>query len=351
MSKNEQSEIKIRDLLVAAGVGILNVIAGFMMKPAGAAARAKTVPAARRIDAPKLERTQDLDQDLEQGVDLERRERWGTAIVLFLMIVGLASGVGFLYSYWSGADNFALGGTLAVCFAALGAALVFWSHLLMRHKEAIEPRETMQSSPCDRQLAFDNFLEGKHDVKRRSLLTWMSAGFAAVFAASFMSLFRSLGAPPGPSLYDTVWKSGQRLMTLDGTPVSVDALQPGSTIVVFPEDSIGDEKAQTVLLRVNEQFLQMPKERADWAPLGYLAYSRICTHAGCPVALYQKHTHLLLCPCHQSTFDVLKGAEPTGGPAARALPQLPLYAGEDGILRAEGGFSTPPGPGFWGMPA
>ena len=149
-------------------------------------------------------------------------------------------------------------------------------------------------------------------MKRRSLLTWMSAGFVGVFAASAASLVRSLGAPPGPSLYDTVWKPGQRLMTAAGTPVSVDALQPGSTMLVFPEDSIGDEKAQTVLLRVNEQFLRMPRERADWAPHGYLAYSRICTHAGCPVGLYQKETHLLVCPCHQSSFDVLKGAEPTG---------------------------------------
>lgn len=135
-------------------------------------------------------------------------------------------------------------------------------------------------------------------------------------------------------------------MTADGTPVSIDTLQPGSTLLVFPEDSIADEKAQTVLVRVNEQFLRMPRERADWAPMGYLAYSRICTHAGCPVGLYQKETHLLLCPCHQSSFDVLKGAEPTGGPAARALPQVPLYVDADGTLRARGGFSTPPGPGF-----
>ena len=140
-------------------------------------------------------------------------------------------------------------------------------------------------------------------------------------------------------------------MTEHGTPINVSALQPGNTLLVYPEGSIGDEKAQTVLIRVDERFLQMPKERADWAPMGYLAYSRVCTHAGCPVGLYQKQTHLLLCPCHQSTFDVLKGAEPTGGPAARPLPQVPLYVDADGTLRAAGGFSTPPGPGFWGMPA
>jgi ubiquinol-cytochrome c reductase iron-sulfur subunit len=81
-----------------------------------------------------------------------------------------------------------------------------------------------------------------------------------------------------------------------------------------------------------------------------LAFSRICTHAGCPVGLYQSETHLLLCPCHQSTFNVLQSAVPTGGPATRSLPQLPLYVDSDGTLRASGGFSEPPGPGFWGMP-
>ena len=171
-----------------------------------------------------------------------------------------------------------------------------------------------------------------------------------MIAAIAISLFRSLGRPPGPSLFTNVWKRGQRLMTLDGRPVNVTALEPGSTTVVFPEDSIGDEKAQTVVIRVNEQFLQLPKERANWAPMGYVAYSRVCTHAGCNVGLFEKTTNLLMCPCHQSTFDVLKAAQPTSGPAARRLPQLPLYADADGNLRARGGFSEPPGPGFWGMP-
>jgi ubiquinol-cytochrome c reductase iron-sulfur subunit len=301
---------------------------------------------------PQTVRSKDFDKDCREGVNRKRRERWGTAFVTFASFTGIASGVGFVYVYWTNSDNVVLlGGTLALCFTGLGVSLISWAHSLMSHREAIEPREAMESPPVERQLAFENFLGGKHDVHRRSLLTWMSAGFAGVFAASAVSLFRSLGTPPGPSLYDTVWKAGQRLVTLDGTPVSVDALQPGSTILVFPEGSVGDEKAQTVLIRVDEQFLHLPTQRADWAPKGYLAYSRVCTHAGCPVGLYQKETHLLVCPCHQSSFNVLQGAEPSGGPAARPLPQLPLYTDSDGMLRAGGGFSTPPGPGFWGMPA
>jgi ubiquinol-cytochrome c reductase iron-sulfur subunit len=164
-----------------------------------------------------------------------------------------------------------------------------------------------------------------------------------------VSLFRSLGRSPDPILFSRVWKRGQRLTDSNGTPVSVNTLEPGSTLIVFPEGKIGDERAQTVLIRVDERLIPRDR-RASWAPKGYLAYSRVCTHAGCPVGLYEVTTCQLMCPCHQSTFDVLRGARPTGGPAARPLPQLPLYADADGTLRAADGFTTPPGPGFWGMP-
>ncbi len=339
-------------LLIAAALEIGQWLARFLLRPLGKRTdeigKAKPGGAPAPVDL----RTTERSTDRLQNVDTQARERWGTFLVTCASMVGIASGIGFVYVYWTDASNVVLlGETLALSCGGLGFSLIVWARLLMRHKEATEAREPMESSPAARQRVLADFDQGKHDVKRRSLLTWISAGFAGVFAASALSLFRSLGAPPGPSLYDTIWKAGQRLMTADGTPVSVNALQPGSTMLVFPEDSIGDEKAQTVLVRVNEQFLRMPRERADWAPIGYIAYSRICTHAGCPVGLYQKETHLLLCPCHQSSFDVLKGAEPTGGPAARALPQVPLSIDADGILRADGGFSTPPGPGFWGMPA
>ncbi len=137
---------------------------------------------------------------------------------------------------------------------------------------------------------------------------------------------------PDKSLYSRIWQGGQRLVTIDGKPVSLASLQPGSMVTVFPEDQIGAERAQTVLIRVKEHLLQLPEDRATWAPGGYVAYSRVCTHAGCPVGEFEAEQSVLLCPCHQSTFDVLRAAAPTGGPAARPLPQLPLYADADGTL-------------------
>lgn len=295
-------------------------------------------------------RAGDRDKDLEEGANLARRERWGTLWFTLAFSGGIAAGVGFIFIYWTGGNNLLLGGTLALFFGLVGCSLVLYAHWLIRHKEATAPRDFTSSPPEERKAVREEYFAGVHDSRRRALLVWMGMAGVGVIAAMVVSLIRSVGAPPGPSLLDRVWKRGQRLMTLDHKPMTVNSLEVGSTMTVFPEDSVGDERAQTVLVRVDERFLQLPEDRANWAPKGYLAYSRVCTHAGCPVGLYLATIDQLMCPCHQSTFNVLKCAQPTGGPAVRPLPQVPLYIDEDGTLRAGGGFSEPPGPGYWGMP-
>lgn len=295
-------------------------------------------------------RADDINLDAEEGINPRRRERWGTFWVACCMGAGVAGSAGFMVIYWTGGSNLLLGSCLAAFFAGFGAALVFWSHLLTVRREATDPREEFPSPLPQREGALEEYNAGWCDVRRRRLLQWAGLGGAGLLAMMVVSLLRSLGFPPSTALYTRVWRRGQRLMTLDGKPVSVNTLTPGSTTVVFPEDSIGSEQSQTVLIRVHQDLLRLPSDRGDWAPGGNLAYSRICTHAGCNVGLYEATTHLLMCPCHQSTFNVLDGAQPTGGPAARPLPQLPLYVDSDGHLRASGGFSNPPGPGFWGMP-
>lgn len=306
--------------------------------------RVPTTPAEPAV--PASGRSADRNVGQHAGIHLGS----GTLMVLFAFALALLGGAGFLFAYWSGGSNELLGANLALFLAGVGAALVFYSHALMAHREAVELREELASNLEDREAVLQDLRAAGLEVQRRSLLQWIIAGTGVVVAAGIISLLRSLGEPPGPSLFTTIWKRGQRLMTADGKPVAVDSLQPGSSITVFPEGSIGAEEAQTVLLRVKQESLQLPAERSHWAPQGYIAYSRVCTHAGCPVGLFEAESDLLLCPCHQSTFDVLRGAQPTSGPAARPLPQLPLYADVDGTLRAGGGFSVPPGPGFWGMP-
>ena len=328
------------------------LIAALLQQPVAESAIA-TVPKQRNAGGPPSgsTRADDRNLTLESERNLFSRRRWGTFLSCVLFLAAFCGGAGFLFVYWTGGSNEALGETLAVFFAALAAGLVVNAQLLLVHREATEPREDMQPPPEAREGFREDWRRGELDLQRRGLLKWTAALGLGTIAGMFVSLLRSLLPDPNSTLYSGVWKRGQRLMTADGKPVMAEALAPGSTTIVFPEDSIGSERAQTVLVRVNPQFLQLPSDRAHWAPKGNLAYSRVCTHAGCPVGMYEKTAHLLMCPCHQSTFDVLRAAQPTGGPAARSLPQLPLYEDADGVLCAGGGFSEPPGPGFWGMPS
>jgi ubiquinol-cytochrome c reductase iron-sulfur subunit len=129
----------------------------------------------------------------------------------------------------------------------------------------------------------------------------------------------------------------------------------GGFTTVFPETDIGGAYSQTMLIRVDPPpasgYLKPPpqfaKQRATWAPQGYIAFSKVCTHAGCPVGLYQELTKKMLCPCHQSLFDVTDAATPIFGPAPRPLPQLPLYIDDEGYFRAQDGYDEPVGPGYW----
>jgi len=278
-----------------------------------------------------------------------KHTRLGTSLVVISLVAAFAGGIGFLVTYWTGGNNILLGSMLALFFGAMGIALVIWSHLLSSHVEVTEPREPLEAPTPELAGALEDFCKGGREIQRRGLLKWAAAAGVGTVAAMWISMLRSFSLSPDASLYSRIWKRGQRLVTVDGKPISADALQPGSIAVVFPEDSIGDERSQTILIRVRKDLLELPRRRADWAPMGNLAYSRVCTHAGCSVGMYEATTHLLMCPCHQSTFNVLDGAQPTGGPAARALPQLPLYTDSQGFLRAAGGFSEPPGPGFWGL--
>jgi quinol---cytochrome c reductase iron-sulfur subunit len=294
-----------------------------------------------------------LDVDSEPPENSPKdAQRLGAALVTIAFSIAIVGGIGFLFVYWTSGNNMLLGTSLAVAFGGFGVALVLAAHLLIRQTEVSAPREPLTSSAEEREAVYRDFYPGKQVIRRRKLLTWMSAAVMGTLAAAAISVLRSFfgQSPYGPALTSGIWTRGDRLVTEKGDPVSANSLQTGSSMVVYPEKHLGYVSAQTVLLRVQEKYLQLPKNRATWAPMGYLAYSRVCTHAGCPVGLFEAQNDLLLCPCHQSTFNVMDGAQPTGGPAARPLPQLPLYVDGDGNLRAGGDFTAPPGPSFWSIP-
>jgi ubiquinol-cytochrome c reductase iron-sulfur subunit len=276
-----------------------------------------------------------------------RRRALILAIASFL--VALAAAGAFLVFYWTDRGTAALGASLALALAGLGAGLVIWAHGLMPDEEVSGEREPLPSSDQERQAFQEDFTMGENRIGRRKVLGWMAGGVAGLLTLGSLSLLRSLGKSPLPVLFETNWRNGVRLMTFDGEPVPA-SLEHGTVLTVFPEGSIGATASQTLLLRIDEKKLDLPAGRDGWTPKGFIAFSKICTHAGCPVAQFEDAENLLLCPCHQSTFDILRGAEPIGGPASRPLAQLPLFVDEQGYLRAQGDFSHPPGPGFWSHP-
>lgn len=271
----------------------------------------------------------------------------GMVVAACALVFAIASGVAFLHVFWKGQQNFLMAWTFGLCLGLFAIAFVLWAHSTPVRKEASEERDLPGSSEEDLQKVREEFYPVNESAHRRNFLFVMAGAALAFFAAIFVSLLRTFGEPPDQSLFGEIWKAGDLLITTDGRPVRTEALVPGSNLVVFPPGQVGSVHAQTVLIRVEPQRLALPLGRSGWAPLGYVAYSRVCTHAGCPVAQYEREANLLLCPCHQSTFSVLEGGRPTGGPAARALAQLPLYAGDDGFLHAAGDFNKKPGPGFW----
>ncbi len=209
------------------------------------------------------------DRDLENEAQMRRREGIGTALVACSFVIAIMGGVGFLIAYWSDANNTrALGGTLAVFLGAMGVTAVLWARWLMSRKEAVEPRHALQSSLVAEAAAGMAFCEGMHDIRKRKLLIWMGLSGTGLFGAMVLSLLRSLGMSPDKSLDSRIWEGGQRLVMLDGKAVSLSTLETGSTVTVYPEDQIGAERAQTVLIRVNEQLLQLPESRATGRPAG-----------------------------------------------------------------------------------
>jgi ubiquinol-cytochrome c reductase iron-sulfur subunit len=165
-------------------------------------------------------------------------------------------------------------------------------------------------------------------------------------------LLRDMGPLPGTSLRHTVWRKGTRLMIADSDmPVRpADFNSPGGMITVIPEgyqdDDVALAKAATIIIKFAPGQLQAPTIM-NWTVDNIVAYSKICTHVGCPVALYEQTTHHILCPCHQSTFDATKGATVLFGPASRPLPQLPLTTNAAGYLVAQSDYHEPVGPSFW----
>jgi len=257
-------------------------------------------------------------------------------------------------------SNMILGLGLALAFGGIGFAAVHWAKSIMSDREQSEERHPQRSSEENRAGAVAELKAGAEDsgIARRSALKGgLITALALLPLPVALPLIGNVGADWKVSKFrHTMWQRGTRLMTdPTGRPIRAADVTIGSVVHVIPEgldhDELShdqkfmDEKAKAVVLLVRLDERDLKHTAGTFH--GIVAYSKICTHVGCPVALYEQQTHHLLCPCHQSTFDVADGAKVVFGPAKRALPQLPITVDDEGYLIATDDFSEPIGPSFW----
>jgi ubiquinol-cytochrome c reductase iron-sulfur subunit len=341
-----------------------------------------TEPAAASSEGAGGVAVADHDEELRPPTEEEiQRENRAEKLVVACFVIAFLAGCGFIAAYIGlpvGLDrlgpggnavdaalqsNLALGTSLSVALLALAVGSLLWVRLVMPEVEIVEQRHELESAPADRAAFQETFVQGagySQIVKRPLIRRTLLLGTLPLIAAPVV-LLRDMGPLPGTSLRHTVWSPGRRLLVYGtNTPITpADFSAPGSMITIVPEgyedDSDALVKAGVILIKFRPGELDIPVRTQggtlvgtmNWTVNNIVAYSKICTHIGCPVALYEQTTHHILCPCHQSTFDASTGATVVFGPAARPLPQLPMTVNTDGYLVAKSDFTQPVGPSFW----
>lgn len=279
----------------------------------------------------------------------DRVERW----IALMFLAGFVGFAGFGWAYWVDAAPWILGSTVGFAFSLIGIGVVAWGKYLMPKGPFVEERHDMRSTDEERDaLAAAIIQRGGGVIKRRPMLGALLGGGLGVFGiVALFPVLRSLGPLPGKTLTGTDWKKGSYLVLQDGRRVHVNDFKIAEAVTVFPEGfeetPNGQAVDQTIIIRLDTQDFTTKKGRETWGPAGYVAYSKLCSHLGCPVGLYEQQLQMLVCPCHQSMFDVTVGAQPNFGPAPRPLPQLPLFIDKEGYLRSQSDYLEPVGPGYW----
>ena len=273
-----------------------------------------------------------------------------TAIVSF--VIAIAGGIVAAIGYGTDNTGDLLGLGLAVSLFAIGFGLVCWAKYLDFDEHAVQEREPLVLEPAQAEELHEELATTGEVLGRRRLLLGLLGGSFLSMFIGFVGPIGSLGPKPRGERGRTSWRAGSRLVTSDGAPIELTRTTYDQLVTVFPEDHIGEDDAQVVLLRLPPDVLTARTiERG--AVEGWVAYSKICTHAGCSVGLFGVDNRepdtlrQLVCPCHQSIFDPVDSARPVGGPATRTLPQLGLDVDEHGFLVAKGPFDRVVGPLAW----
>lgn len=306
-----------------------------------------------------------------QDID-ERAAKRSERAVAFMFTLSMLATVGFIASYvifpvdkivyiWPfghvSALNFSLGLTLGVALFTIGAGAVHWARTLMSDVEVADDRHAIEAEPEVKAKVLADFAAGAEESAfgRRKLIRNTMFGALALVPLSGVMLLRDLGPLPEKKLRNTLWAKGKQLINMNTMePLRPEDVAVGSLTFAMPEGLSEDAedfqnqiaKAALMIIRIEPKNIKDKRER-EWAHEGIVAFSKICTHVGCPISLYEQQTHHVLCPCHQSTFDLSDGARVIFGPAGHALPQLRIGVNSEGNLEALGDFEEPVGPAFW----
>ncbi|HLU75526.1 MAG TPA: Rieske 2Fe-2S domain-containing protein [Nonomuraea sp.] len=311
------------------------------------------------------------------GITLQDERKAGRAekIVSLCFLITFLAGIAFLVSYVvfqvgspeaTGTSNLALGGSLTLAVLALAVGIVVWVRQIMPKYALVQERHLMVSDEDDREVVADTFVEGANEsgfvkrkmMRRTLLLAAAPLGLIPLILLRDLDNTKMKATSFHKLLAHTVWgkktDDGRlRRLIVEGTgqPIrAADFNSPGGILSIVPEGYEHDmnelAKSTLILIKFRPEELKSGVNM-NWTHDGIVAYSKICTHVGCPAALYEQTTHHILCPCHQSTFDAADGAKVIFGPAARPLPQLPITVDNEGYLVAAGDFPVPVGPSYW----
>jgi len=310
-----------------------------------------------------------VDPGPEPGSTLEKRavRQVGglftfAGIFAFLFIVAYVGSGWFLPDWqwqvgesgWSALFTPIIGLLMGLSLLCVGFGLVLFTKKLLPHETAVQDKH--DASHFDQVTTGATLVNAGHSsgLARRKLITrsmlLMGGGVLTMLIMPLGGLIKNPNK--GNPLGTTAWADGVRLVRNDGSFIRPGDQQPGSMETVFPAVPGGNRRpdAPTMLMRMRpEQMRTMVprKGQEDFGYGDYLAFSKICTHAGCPVSLYEQETSRMLCPCHQSQFDMTQGAKPVFGPATRSLPQLPITVDDEGYFVATGDYPEAVGPTYW----
>ncbi|MDO5501450.1 MAG: Rieske 2Fe-2S domain-containing protein [Propionibacteriaceae bacterium] len=326
-----------------------------------------------------------VEHHVERYADMdEQAGKRATRQVLACFALAPLLALGFVISYfWPGFENvyvnlgplnanaqhMAMGGFLGFAVLLIGVGAIQWSREIMSDEEMVEERHVAHSSADDRTAIMAAIDQGAAEsgISRRKVLGSSLVGAIAVTALSPLVMLLDAGPWPLPSrrretIERTIWDAGTPqepiylVNDITRTRIRAADMEIGQLINGEPENLwdhhgadflVEKAKAAIIIVRMDPNSIKVPERRLDWHVGGIMAYSKICTHVGCPISLWEQQTHHLLCPCHQSTFDLGDAGKVVFGPAARALPQLPITVDDEGYLIARSDFTAPVGPSYF----